>query len=120
MKIKIILQLFAICLITSCMPTNDLLATPVIAGGYADTGINNHIKAAAAFAVKTQAQRDHTPLELVEISNARQQVVAGMNYQFEVTVKSAETLRHAMVVVFQSLKQTYELTSWQWQPATTK
>lgn len=119
MKIKKPLLPLTVCLLTSCMPSSDLFATSGIPGGYADTEINNDIKAAAVYAVQTQAQRDHKPLELLEISNARQQVVAGMNYQFEVTVKSAGTLRSAAVVVFQSLQQTYELTSWQWLPAET-
>ena len=119
MKIKTASQLLTLCLLSSCMSTNDLIATPRIAGGYADTEINNDIKAAAEFAVQTQTKRDNKPLELLEISNARQQVVAGMNYEFEVTVKSAGALRSAAVVVFQSLHQTYELSSWQWLPAKT-
>lgn len=114
MNIKTAAQLLAICLLTSCMTTKELSSTPVIAGGYQTTEITNEIKAAALFAVQTQTKRENKKLELVEILNATQQVVAGMNYKFELSVKSGEMLYHATVIVFRSLNATYELTSWQW------
>ena len=120
MKIKNAFPTLAICLLTSCMPTAPLSATPVIAGGYGDAEINNEIKSAALFAVQTQTKRENKQLELVEISKARQQVVAGMNYQLELTVKSAGSLYRANVIVFRSLNATYQLTSWQWLPTKTE
>lgn len=119
MKIITAFQLLAIWLLTSCMATNDLYSASVIAGGYQAVAINNEIKAAALFAIQTQTKRENKAMELLEISNAKQQVVAGMNYQFELTVKSGETLYHATVVVFRSLNATYQLTSWQWLPVNT-
>lgn len=119
MKIKNACQLLAICLLTSCMSTNNLSSAPVIAGGYGDAEINNEIKAAALFAVQTQSKREKQSLELIEISKASQQVVAGMNYQLELTVKNGKTLSYATVIVFRALNSTYQLTSWQWLPAKT-
>ena len=121
MKIKnILLLVAAICPMSSCMSSaNDLSLKPVIAGGYGDAEINEEIKKIALFAVQTQSNREKRPLELVEISKAMQQVVAGMNYRLELTVKSAETQYRATAVVFRSLNATYELTSWQWLPAET-
>jgi transcriptional regulator len=55
------------------------------------------------FALQTQAKFEHKAFELIEIANARQQVVAGMNYQFELTVKNGENLHHAMAIVFRDL-----------------
>jgi hypothetical protein len=114
MKTRTAFQLVAICLLTSCASAHNVPSEPVTVGGYADIEVNDEIKSAALFAVQTQAKRENKPLKLVEISKAKQQVVAGMNYQFELTVKSGETPRHATAVVFRSLQSSYELTSWQW------
>ena len=113
--------LFAvICLpIASCIQRNNLLLKPVIAGGYADTEVNEEIKKAALFAVETQLRREKKSFELLKISKVRQQVVAGMNYQFELTLKNGETHYQAAAIVFQSLKAGYELTAWHWLPTQT-
>lgn len=117
MKIKMTFLLFTICLLASCMSANNAASVPVIVGGYGATAITEDVKAAALFAVQTQATRENKPLELLEVSKAMQQVVAGMNYRFELTVKKGEAQYHATVIVFRSLDAHYKLVSWQWLPA---
>lgn len=119
MKINTTFSTLAIYLLTFLMTTDNAFATPAppMAGGYYEVQVNQEVKAAALFAVQTQTKRENKPLELIEISKATQQVVAGMNYQFELSIKIDGKIAKAKVIVFQSLENTYELTSWQWQPS---
>jgi hypothetical protein len=116
MTIKTVVRLSAIFLLNACASANDASSppSPVIVGGYADTEVTQDVKAAALFAVQTQIKHESKPLELVKIAKAKLQVVAGINYQFELAVKSKDTLYYATAIVFKALDGTYKLTSWQW------
>jgi hypothetical protein len=116
MKIKAIFLLAAMFPLASCMAANDTAQMPVIVGGYGVTEITEDVKTAALFAVQTQSKRENKQLELLEVSKAMQQVVAGMNYQLELTLKNGEAQYHATVIVFRSLDAHYKLVSWQWLP----
>ena len=114
MKIKTVFPLLTLGLLTACSSHSDLSAAPMIVGGYQSVEISDEIKKAALFALQTQTKIENKSIELIEITKARQQVVAGMNYQFELTVKSGETLRHAAVIVFRGLDSQYALSAWRW------
>jgi transcriptional regulator len=98
----------------ACSSHSDLSVAPIIVGGYQSVEISDEIKTAALFALQTQTKIENKPFELIEIKKATQQVVAGMNYQFELTVKSGENLRHAAVIVFRGLDSQYSLSAWRW------
>lgn len=88
------------------------------AGGYVPARVNDtNVVAAANFAVRERGRNSGTTVRLVEISSAKQQVVAGMNYELcmEVGVKSGqgqESVYFVTAVVYQDLKKVFSLTSW--------
>jgi hypothetical protein len=94
-------------------------------GGYATASVTNkEVVAAAAFAIKAQQdamleKKDMEPpkLELLTISQAEQQVVAGMNYRLQLKVKLNGTEKTADAIVWwQAWRKAnpYQLTSWTW------
>jgi copper homeostasis protein (lipoprotein) len=86
-----------------------------VPGGY--SGINvtdSDAKAAAEFAITEQGRREGIDLSLIEIVQAQKQVVAGLNYKMCLRVKSGDTTRTAVAVVYKNLQQQYSLTSFQW------
>jgi hypothetical protein len=122
MKMKNVFPRRVMCLSIFLMMATVSCATPTptpepaLAGGYFAVDVNQEIKAAALFAVQTQTKRENKALELTEISRPQQQVVAGMNYQFELSVKTDGKIMKAKAVVFKSLQNRYELSLWQWLP----
>lgn len=88
-------------------------------GGYKSIAADDAgARAAAAFAVKEQAKKTSQTLQLVSVEVAERQVVAGSNYKLCLIVNKEgdmgeedEKLR-VTVVVYQNLKQEYNLTSW--------
>jgi hypothetical protein len=94
-------------------------------GGYAAASVTDkQVIAAADFAVKAEEKamqegKDAQPstLTLIRILGARQQVVAGVNYQFTLKVKLNGREREADAVVWWQawrVPDPYELTSWNW------
>lgn len=94
-------------------------------GGYAVASVTSQeVTAAATFALTAQAtamrgKKDTQPprLELVQILQAEQQVVAGMNYRLTLKVKVNEEEKTAAAVVWwQAWRKPdpYQLTSWTW------
>ncbi len=93
------------------------------AGGWADVSITDeYISKAAEFAVKgeqeemrkTDAQKTVT-LKLVKIISAKQQVVAGMNYELKLEVDVDGKTKTAKTVVWRQLSGAFKLTSWNWE-----
>lgn len=88
------------------------------AGGYVPARVNDaNVVAAANFAARERARKTGTTVRLLEINSAKQQVVAGMNYEMclEVGVKSGqsqESVYFVTAVVYQDLKKSFSLTSW--------
>lgn len=88
-------------------------------GGYKSIAADDAgARAAAAFAVKEQAKKTSQTLQLVSVEVAERQVVGGSNYKLCLIVNKEgdmgeedEKLR-VTVVVYQNLKQEYNLTSW--------
>ncbi|HNQ15414.1 MAG TPA: cystatin domain-containing protein [Pyrinomonadaceae bacterium] len=88
------------------------------AGGYVTARVNDaNVVAAANFAVRERGRTSGTAVRLVRINSAKQQVVAGMNYELcmQVGVKSGqnqESVYFVTAVVYQDLKKVFSLTSW--------
>lgn len=89
------------------------------AGGYVAARVTDaSVKAAAAFAVKEKARRSGDTIVLMSIKSAKQQVVAGMNFDLCIEVKSkgknddeVEEL-YVKTVVYRNLQNVFSLTSW--------
>jgi hypothetical protein len=101
------------------------IAQESIPGGSTKASVKDKkVVAAAAFAIEAQEKAMQEPtnknsikLKLVEILEAEQQVVAGMNYRLKLKIKvdGVEKLAEA-VVWWQAWRKPdpYELTSWKW------
>jgi hypothetical protein len=88
-------------------------------GGYreidkADEGAS----AAAEFAVKAESEKKEMAYKLVSIEHAESQTVAGINYRLCLKVgyhkqdDDVDTTELVRVVVYRSLQNQYQLTSW--------
>lgn len=89
---------------------------PPLAGGFSEASVSDQeVKAAADFAVAAQAAVEKKKIELVSITAAQTQVVAGMNYKLtlEVLVDGKKQTVEALVW-WQSWRQPdpYQLSSW--------
>lgn len=70
------------------------------------------VVAAARFAVEEHGRTE--PATLKKIVSARQQVVAGMNYEVTLLVKRGKRSIKAVAIVWHKADGGYELTSWKW------
>ncbi len=106
----------------SCVASTATKKEP-LCGGFSEAKCDDQwVVAAAEFAVKAQAQAMSTAakpvaLTLVKITQAQQQVVAGMNYDLTLQVKVAGAAKEAKARVWRKLDGTHELTSWTWAEA---
>jgi len=80
-------------------------SSPLLAGGWGETAITPEVRAAAAFAVPRLPRR-HARLKRIDA--ARRQVVAGMNYDIDLTLTDRTRWR---VRVWSKLDRTMKLTS---------
>lgn len=102
-------------------------AAPPLPGGFSDADPkSSEVKAAAAFAVKAAAaakpeSTDKAPeIQLKTIVAAREQVVAGINYQLHLRVFSNGTEREADATVWWQpwrRPDPFQLTAWKWRDA---
>jgi hypothetical protein len=86
-----------------------------IMGGYKEAPTDDaEVKAAAAFAVSAQGEKENITITLRSIEHAERQVVAGMNYQLCLRVGKGDDSEDVdvKVVVFRSLQKAYTLKSW--------
>lgn len=119
MKIKLSVSIaFAALFIILSSASSSFAQTDQITGGYGDANVKaKDVVAAAKFAVKKGAAKEKATITLVEIKQARQQVVAGLNYEvcLEVNYKKSgkkALKRYVKAVVYKNLKNVYSLTSW--------
>jgi len=117
--LQMLIVFAALGLILGCAASGFAQTDVPMAGSYQNVDVSDsQIVEAAKFAVKAQAKKQKAKIKLSAISKAEQQVVAGMNYrlclQVQVTEKDKKTAvpQTIQIVVFRSLKQKYELTSW--------
>jgi len=72
----------------------------------------------ANFAVRAQAKKQRAKIKLVAVSRAEKQTVAETNYRLCLQVETLDNGKKTAVpqtvqtIVFRSLKQKYQLTSW--------
>ena len=86
-----------------------------IAGGYRPAKVTEEgVVAAARFAVEKHAKSE--PTKLLKIVAAKQQVVAGMNYQLTLQVWQGGSTHTAVATVYVDLKAEKHLTDWQGAP----
>ncbi|MEO5928937.1 MAG: cystatin domain-containing protein [Candidatus Kapaibacterium sp.] len=85
-----------------------------VAGGWSSVSTSDAgIVAATRFALEEVGQW-RAPVKLKKIIHARQQVVAGMNYEVTLLVKQGKGSRKAVAVVWHKTDGSYALTSWTW------
>lgn len=89
---------------------------PPLTGGFSKASVSDQeVKAAADFAVAAQAAEEKKKIELVSITAAEAQVVAGMNYKLTLKVLVDGKKQTAEVLVWwQAWRQPdpYQLSSW--------
>jgi hypothetical protein len=72
------------------------------------------VQEAARFAVQTFAVQNKQRVLFKDVTQARQQVVAGLNFEFQLSVTLDGTPRTAQAVVWRQLDGVYSLHSWIW------
>ena len=100
----------------SCVVVGLAQTRPIV-GGYKVVATDDpEVVAAAEFAVGEQGKKQESPISLVSVEKAEQQVVAGMNYKLCLKVRIGEDTdetQDVKVVVFRSLQKQYSLKSWE-------
>jgi hypothetical protein len=72
------------------------------------------VQEAARFAVQTFAVQNKQRVLFKDLTQARQQVVAGLNFELHLSVTLDGTPRTAQALVFRHLNGVYSLNSWDW------
>ena len=105
-------------IVFTCSATALAQKAPVV-GGYATASVKDkNVVKAARFAVRERAKSQNTRVNLVEIKNAKMQIVAGRNYEICMLTnylnKRSNKLvdQFVKVVVYRDAKNKYSLTSW--------
>jgi hypothetical protein len=84
---------------------------PPIVGNFRTASTSDpEVKMAAQFALK--AQKKSVKPTLLSIERAQKQLVAGMNYQMTLKLKSGGKIQRAQAVVYRDLGGKFSLTSW--------
>ena len=96
-------------------PLADGTANPSVPGawGFIDA-FSPDAQEAARFAVQTFAVQNKQRVLYKDLTQARQQVVAGLHFELALQVTLGETHRHAKAVVWRQPNGVYELKSWAW------
>ncbi len=93
----------------------DVPPTQARAGASAPTDPFGHdVREAARFAVQTFAVQNKARVLYKEVTQARQQVVAGLNFQLQLQVTLDGAPRNVSVTVWRQLDGDYLLQSWDW------
>ena len=90
-------------------------AAPV-AGAWAPAdAFSPEVQEAARFAVQTFAVQNKARVLYKEVTQASQQVVAGLNLELQLLVTLNGTIRSVLVKVWRQSDGSYQLMSWVWQ-----
>jgi hypothetical protein len=114
--LKVLLFLALVC-VSACSPDKPVYVTPTQAraGAWALTdAFNPDVQEAARFAVQTFAVQNKARVLFKEVSLARQQVVAGTQFDLNLEVTLEGTARNSKAVVWRQLDGTYKLQAWDW------
>ena len=98
---------------TKSMSTDS--GVPVVPGAWGlIDAFSPDVQEAARFAVQTFAVQNKQRVLFKDLTQARQQVVAGLNFELQLSVTLDGTPRTAQAVVFRHLNGVYSLHSWIW------
>ncbi len=100
--------------LTAGLLLTTALVSAQVPGGFSTVDVNDErVQAAAKFAVAERVKaKDAVVLD--KVVKAARQVVAGMNYEMELSVKVGDKTKTAQVRVWAKLDQTHELTKWEY------
>lgn len=107
-------MVFAISLHFSIAHAADSGAQPMAGGWISVPSQEEAVVKAARFALQEQARVSHSPLKLLAIKHARQQVVAGTNISMNLMVMAEGKKRLVIAVVWTKPDGSMELTRWHW------
>ncbi len=100
---------------TPLQAAGQAASTPRAGGWSQADAMSPDVQEAARFAVQTFAVQNKSRILFKEVAQARQQVVAGLNYQLQLQVTQDGATRIAQTKVWRKLDGRYELTEWLWQ-----
>ena len=112
-----VLLLLAVACVSACSPDKPSVVLPAQAkvGSWVPTdAFNPDVQEAARFAVQTFAVQNKARVLFKEVSLARQQVVAGTQFDLNLEVTLEGTARNSKAVVWRQLDGTYKLQAWDW------
>lgn len=110
MRVQSALFVFALLGACTTPPADHSPHTPVMVGGYSAADLNDEgVKAAQALAVNEIYTRNPTRA-LVDKVSAETQVVAGLNYRFNIVMSGGAAYR---VIVFRSLQGEMSVTAFE-------
>ncbi|MBX7174103.1 MAG: hypothetical protein K1X72_24235 [Pyrinomonadaceae bacterium] len=119
MKIKLSVSIaLAVLFIILSSASLSFAQSDQIVGGYGEADVKDQdVINAAKFAVKKGAKKEKATITLVNINQARVQVVAGLNYEvcLETDYKKSgkkAVKKYVKAVVYKNLKNVYSLTNW--------
>lgn len=113
MRIQALFLLPLLATLAACSSTPK--APAVMAGGYSTISpTDSYVAKAAQVAVETQASRSKQQIQLLEVLDAKQQVVSGVNYELLLSVNMDQQPKRVKAVVWwQAWSPTpYQLQSW--------
>jgi hypothetical protein len=95
-------------------PTPDApVASPKVGGYRSISSANRDVRAAYAFAVKTQSATEKKRFAFVKVLKAESQVVAGTNYRICMLVREGKgRSKSVTTVVYRNLEGAWSLTQW--------
>jgi hypothetical protein len=101
------------------------LALAQVAGGFTDADVKDFgVVMAAKFAVRTKnaslGRSGSHAYKLLEVTKAKVQVVAGLNYHLCFEVKFSDNSRSAEAFVYKDLRNKMTLNSWDWKACSMK
>jgi hypothetical protein len=112
-----VLFFLALACVSACSPDKPVDAPPTQAkaGAWAPAdAFNPDVQEAARFAVQTFAVQNKARVLFKEVGLARQQVVAGIQFELNLEVTAVGSARNSKAVVWRQLDGTYKLQAWDW------
>jgi hypothetical protein len=98
---------------TKSMSTDS--GVPAVSGAWGPIdAFSPDVQEAARFAVQTYAVQNKQRVLFKDLTQARQQVVAGLNFELQLSVTLDGAPRTAQALVFRHLNGVYNLHSWVW------
>lgn len=112
----------ALSMLSACTPEGATPAVPAapagptpLAGGWSEADpFKADVQEAARFAVQTFAVHNKARVLYKDVSQARQQVVAGINLELRLQVTLDGVSRTAQAMVWRQPDGRYSLTDWRW------